>query len=118
MLARKDAEEKACIVERREFVVHHDNAPAHRAFSIVEFLTKFKIPVLPQPPYSPDIAPANFYLFSKLKFSLIEDIQANPESVLNTLQEKNFQECFQKWKHHWSWCVQSEGDYFEGDASQ
>lgn len=85
----------------------------------VQFLAKFKIPVLPQPPYSPDIAPADFYLFPKLKFSLkghrfdtIEDIQANTERVLNTLKKENFQECFQKWKHRWSRCVQSQGNYF------
>ena len=76
-------------------------------------------------PYSPDIAPADFYLFPKLKFSLkghwldsIEDIHANTEKVLNTLKKENFQECFQKWKHCWSRCVQSQGDYFEGDPSQ
>lgn len=109
----------------KTWVLHHDNAPAHRAFSITEFLTKFQIPVLPQPPYSPDIAPADFYLFPKLKFSLkghrfdsIEDIQANTEKVLNTLKKEHFQECFQKWKHRWNRCVQSEGDYFEGDPSQ
>ena len=52
----------------RNWILHHDNAPANHAFSIIEFLAKFQIPVLPQPPYSPDIAPADFYLFPKLKF--------------------------------------------------
>ena len=106
-------------------ILHHDNAPAHHAFSIIEFLAKFQIPVLPQPPYSPDIAPADFYQFQKLKFSQkghrfdsIEDIQANTERDLNTLKKENFQECFQKWKHRWSRCVQSQGDNFEGDPSQ
>ena len=100
----------------RNWILHHDNVLAHRAFSIIEFLAKFQIPVLPQPPYSPDIAPADFYLFPKLKFSLkghrfasIEDIQANTERVLNILKKEIFQECFQKWKHRWSRCVQSQG---------
>ena len=104
----------------KNWILHHDNAPAHRAFSIIEFLTKFQMPVLPQPPYSPHIAPADLCVYPKLKFSLkghrfdsIEDIQANTERVLTTLKKENFQ----KWKLRWSRCVQSQGDYFEGDPS-
>ena len=43
-----------------DWVLHHDNAPAHTALSIREFLAKKNIPVLPHPPYSPDLAPCNF----------------------------------------------------------
>jgi histone-lysine N-methyltransferase SETMAR len=37
-----------------------NNAPAHTALSIREFLVKKNIPVLPQPPYSPELAPCDF----------------------------------------------------------
>ena len=50
-----------------DWVLQHDNAPAHTALSIREFLAKKNIPVLPHPPYSPNLAPCDFYLFSKLK---------------------------------------------------
>ena len=113
------------LLRDKNWILHHDNASAHRASSIIEFLAIFQIAVLPQPPHSSDVAPADFYLFPKLKFSLkgyrydsIEDIQANMERVLNTLRKENFQECFQKWKHRWSRCVQTQGDYFEEDPSQ
>jgi len=53
-----------------DWVLHHDNAPAHTALSVREFLAKKNIPVLPHPPYSPDLAPCDFYLFSKLRFKL------------------------------------------------
>lgn len=69
----------------------------------------------PITPYSSDLAPADFYLFPKLKISLkgmrfdsIENIQANPENVLNTLKKENFHQCFQKWKRRCNHCVQSE----------
>jgi len=52
------------------WVLHHDNAPAHTALSIREFLAKENIPVLPHPPYSPDLAPCVFYLFPELKSEL------------------------------------------------
>jgi len=38
------------------WMLHHDNAPCHMAISVVEFLTKKGIPVVPQPPYSPDLS--------------------------------------------------------------
>jgi hypothetical protein len=53
-----------------DWVLHHDNAPAHTALSIRDFLAKKNIPELPHPPYSPNVAPCDFYLFSKLKLKL------------------------------------------------
>jgi hypothetical protein len=40
------------------------------ALSIREFLTKHSIPVVPQPPYSPDLAHCNFFLFPGMKSTL------------------------------------------------
>ena len=53
--------------ETRSWLLHHDNALAHNAFGIREFLAKNNIAVLEQPPYSPDLAPSDFLLFPKLK---------------------------------------------------
>ena len=53
-----------------DWVLHHDNAPAHTALWIREFLAKKNIPVLPHPRYSPDLAPCDFCLFPKLKSKL------------------------------------------------
>jgi len=41
---------------------HHDNAPTHTAFLVNSYLTKAGIPTLPQPPYSPDVAPRTFFV--------------------------------------------------------
>jgi transposase len=40
-----------------DWVLHHDNAPAHTALLVQEFLMKKNIATLPKPPYSPDLAP-------------------------------------------------------------
>jgi hypothetical protein len=45
-------------------------APAHSSQLIQIFLTKHNIPVVRQAPYSPDMAPCNFWLFSHLKTQL------------------------------------------------
>ena len=48
----------------------HDNAPAHTSAIVTAFLKKEKVSVLPHPPYSPDLAPCDFFLFPKLKVFL------------------------------------------------
>jgi len=78
--------------------------------------------VVAHPPYSPDLVPSDFFLFPKLKMNLkgrrfqTEEIQAELQTVLNTLRENDFQECFKNWQHRWDNCQASEGDYLEGDA--
>ena len=105
-----------------DWVLHHDNVPAHTALSIREFLVKKNIPILPHPPYSPDLAPCDFYLFSKLKsklkghhFGTTENIQKVVTNKLHTLTENDFQYCYDQWKKRWNHCVTSQGSYFEGD---
>jgi hypothetical protein len=41
-----------------------------RALSFREFLAKHSIPVVPHPPYSPHLAPCDFFLFPRLKSTL------------------------------------------------
>ena len=48
------------------WLLHHDNAPAHAAL-LTWFLTDNNITVVPHPPYTPDLAPSDFFLFPKLK---------------------------------------------------
>jgi len=74
------------------WILHHDNAPAHRAVTTNEFLVKHNILSLPQPPYSPDLAPCDLFLFPQLKkttkgrwFNYVEDIQANATRQLRAI---------------------------------
>ena len=52
------------------WMLRHDNAPCHMAISVIEFLAKKGIPVVPRPPYFPDLSPCDFFLFPKLKLYL------------------------------------------------
>ena len=65
------------------WLLHHDNAPAHASLLTRRFLTDNNMTVVPHPPYSPDLAPSDFFLFPKLKmklkgprFQTLEEIQA------------------------------------------
>ena len=48
----------------------HDNAPAHKAHLVTEFLESEMGTVLTHPPFLPDLAPCDYFLFPKLKYHL------------------------------------------------
>ena len=52
---------------RSRLLLHHDNAAPHNARLTVQFLEQQGISFLPNPPYSPDLAPCDFWLFPKIK---------------------------------------------------
>jgi hypothetical protein len=81
--------------------------------------------VIPQPPYCPDLAPCDFFLFPNMKLKLkvrrfdnIEFTQAKSQRVFDTLTEKEFQEAIQKWRRRWDRCLHAGGNYFEGDSGR
>ena len=54
----------------RDFVLLHDNAPAHKAVSICQYFTQKLLQPSITPPYSPDLSPPDYLLFTKLKMKL------------------------------------------------
>jgi transposase len=106
-----------------DWLLHHDNAPAHTSLVVREFLTKNNITTVPHPAYLPDMAPCDFYVFPKTKLRLkgrrfvsTEEIQAESQRVLNTVTPADFNVCFQKCQYRWDCCVQAQGDYFKDDG--
>ena len=106
-----------------DFILHHDNAPCHTSLLVRQFMSNKNITVCPHPPYSPDLAPGDFWLFPKVKmtmkgkrFESIQDIEAATTAQLKTLTKEDFQNCFRKWQERWDMFVRSEGDYFEGGS--
>ena len=54
---------------RNSWKLHHDNAPAHTAFVVTRYLTRRRTEMLPQPPYSRDMSPSDFFCFPASKGS-------------------------------------------------
>ena len=109
---------------RNGWILHQDNAPAHNALSVKQFLATENIAVLEHPPYSPDLAPCDFYLFPKINsvlkgthFVSVESVKAKTVEVLNSLTEHELRNCFEQWQHRLQLCVNSERNYFEDDRS-
>ena len=75
------------------------------------------IKTVPQPPYSPDLAPCDFWLFAKLRGCRYETIEVMNEAVtkvIDTLTQEEFHGAFQKLLERYK-CIAARGDYFEGD---
>jgi hypothetical protein len=78
---------------------------------------------LPHPPYSPDLAPADFFLFLKMKMQLkgrrfhsVADIQRESQKVMDSLTQNDFEAAFQQ--ECCDRCIAAQGDYFKGDGVQ
>ena len=76
------------------------------------------IKTLPQPPYNPDLAHCDFWLFPKLRGCRYETIEVMKEAVtkvINTLTQEDFNGAIQKMLERYNKCIAAGGDYFEGD---
>jgi histone-lysine N-methyltransferase SETMAR len=90
------------------WLLHDDNEPSHRSLITCEFLAHNSIITLPHPPYSPDLAPCDFFLFPKIKLQLkgrrfdgVEKIQRESQNAPGTLRDQDFQHAFQQWQRRW-----------------
>ena len=59
--------------ESGDWFLLHDKAPSHNATIVKQFLAQRKVTVLDHPPYSPDLTPAGYFLFPKVKSHLKGD---------------------------------------------
>ena len=88
--------------KNQSWILHHDNALAHISMLVLEFLAKNKTIIIPQAPYSPDLAPA---LFPQLKtpmkgkcFATIEEIKDKLKQKLLAIPQSAFQKSFEDWR--------------------
>ena len=100
-------------------MLHRDNVPAHRAIRVLQFLAQKMITVLYRPPYSPDLAPEDFFLFPRLnavnkgaRFAEVNAIKDRVTAVLRSNQQV-FAYCLRKMYERCQTCVVADGDYFE-----
>jgi len=96
----------------------HDNAKPHVAIEVKNFLREEGISVMPHPPYSPDLAPCDFWLFDYIKRNLPD--QTNKSSlfkvvsnIVENIPEKEFKKTFSRLLERMQLCIDNKGEYFE-----
>jgi histone-lysine N-methyltransferase SETMAR len=107
-------------LSKKKVLFHHDNAPAHTSAIATAKLFQLRYELVPHPPYSPDLAPSDFFLFPNLKkwlsgrrfYSNDEIINATNE-YFDDLQTSYFLKGLEKLEHRWKKCIAVKGDYVE-----
>jgi histone-lysine N-methyltransferase SETMAR len=98
----------------------HDNAPVHKSKVAQAAIRECGFEQLNHPPYSPDLAPSDYYLFRQLKSNLRgqrfaddEELKSATETWFEEQSEKFYFSGISSLKEKWSKCVEVEGDYIE-----
>ena len=102
----------------RSLILHYDNARPHISKKVTEYLDQNDIIRAPQPPYSPDIAPSDFFLFGYMKeklkgcrFSSKEALLSAIISILEEIPEQKLKEVFIEWERRLEQVIASNGNY-------
>lgn len=95
-----------------------DNAPIHKSVQTRSLIENIGFELIPHPPYSPDLAPSDFYLFRNLKswlkqkrFTTQDDLEA---AVLGWFQSKPktfYEKAIDELKERMSQVIELEGSY-------
>ena len=85
---------KPALFKPGQWHFHRNNAPVNNSILVTDYLTKMGIKTVPHPPYSPDIAPCDFWLFFKLRvcrYETIDELKEAVTKVIDTLTQEDFQ---------------------------
>ena len=106
--------------KKKRVLLLHDNATPHKSKSIQDLIKKLKWRELDHPPYSPDLALSDYYLFFPMKNYLRGINYPNQEEIEFALRDwinKRDGEFFRKGIYdlprRWRLCSEKKGDYFE-----
>ncbi len=102
-------------------LLHHNNASSHTSLLVREFLAKNNTVMMLQLPYSPYMTPCDFFMFQKIKRTLMKGRRSTRRLKVHRrkssklfLRSSSRTNCFEDWKKRWHKCILSNGDYFEG----
>ena len=107
-------------VKKKTMLFHQDNAPCHKSIAIMAKLHKLHFELLPHPPYSPDLAPSDYYLLADLKrmlrgkrFGFNEEEIVETEACFEANDESFYKKGIGMLEKRWNECITLEGEYVD-----
>ena len=104
----------------RGLLLHHDNVSVHTAAVTLDFVVSNDFQLVIRPPYSPDLAPCDWFLFCCVKWQLkrkqfqnVEDARAFIEGVTLDIPQSAWSCVINSWFEKTVKCVQAEGSFFK-----
>ena len=103
---------------RHKMILQHDNARPHVAKMTISAIQELKWEILQHPPYSPDIAPSDFYLFRTIAndlrgvtFDNDEDVQIWLEEWFGSKDQAFYRYGIEKLPKRWETVITNKGEY-------
>lgn len=107
-------------MQRKKVLFHQDNAPCHKSIKTMVKLNELRFDLLPQPPYSPDLAPSDYWIFSDLKkmlqgkkFCSDDEVIAETEAYFESKDKSFYKTGIEKLEDRWTQCITLEGEYLD-----
>jgi len=96
----------------------HDNARPHVHKDVKSFVKDSGLTLIRHPPYSPDLAPSDFWLFDRIKSHLDDhtDVESQKRQItklLRSIPKEEYKKTFDKWLERMQLCIDNHGHYFE-----
>lgn len=122
LLDRLDTEIKAKRphMAKKKVLFHQDNAPAHSARDTTDKLKELRYELVPHPPYSPDLAPSDYFLFPRLKMWLSgkrfysnEEVELETNAYFEGLDAQHYKSGIEMLEDRYNKCITLDGDYVE-----
>ncbi len=106
--------------KRMVFLLQHDNARPHTSRETKARLEVLGYKVLCHPPYSPDLAPSDYYLFKHMRrylkgiwFTTDDELQTAVSTWLRQQPSEFFENGMRKLILRWQRSIAADGDYVE-----
>lgn len=117
---KTEIENKRPHMKKKKVLFHQDNAPCHKSQRTMVKMHELHIELLPHPPYSPDLAPSDFYLFADLKRMLEgKRFTSNAQVIAETnayFEDKDadfYRKGIEMLERRWNDCIALEGAYVD-----
>ena len=98
---------------KKKYIFLHENAPAHKSIKTLAKINELRFELLSHPPYSPDFAPSDFYLFPNLiqwlhalRFTLNEDVKWETNVYFGGLDKFYYKRGTEMLKDRWTKCIE------------
>jgi transposase len=107
-------------VGRKKMVIQADNARNYTGLRTRAFMAENSMKSAPHPPYSPDLAPSDFYIFAYVKKRLTGQMFQSRNDLFEAIIEiprsipmEKLMEVFLEWERRLHGYIDIDGEYFE-----